>query len=427
MTDTLQSLFHALVIATLLGVPAYAFAVRGRLYAAFALTVLLFSLPGAIWIEARLLAWLPPALQPLLAAGYAYGMAVAGLQLAHLVRARLRSRAFRALVSIPGQVFLAAGFLSLGWLLLLAIPRLVLAGLGADTLLRWSGALDLVPLALAVASLVTSVRAVPETVRIRLGSDGPEDVQRIDVERHRGRIPAPLPERPLRIVQITDPHIGPWQSIASLRRRIQALIDQDPDLVLMTGDYLTMESMGTSGALAESLAPLKDLPGRCFAIFGNHDYEAPDEVKHALAANDVTLLIDEEAIAPTPVGPVQIVGADWVRKDREAHLDGLLARFPRRDGHVRLLLLHDPSAFVHVPAGEADLTLSGHTHGGQVGLVSFGLDWTVLARSRWPDHGLFARGSNRLYVHRGTGFYGFPLRVGVPGEASLLELIVPGV
>ena len=60
---------------------------------------------------------------------------------------------------------------------------------------------------------------------------------------------------------------------------------------------------------------------------------------------------------------------------------------------------------------------------GQVGLVSLGVDWTVLARSRWPDHGLFARGRSRLYVHRGTGFYGFPLRVGVPGEASVLEVV----
>ncbi len=50
-------------------------------------------------------------------------------------------------------------------------------------------------------------------------------------------------------------------------------------------------------------------------------------------------------------------------------------------------------------------------------------DTTVLSRSRWPDHGLFARGANRLYVHRGTGFYGFPLRVGVPGELSVLELV----
>ena len=89
------------------------------------------------------------------------------------------------------------------------------------------------------------------------------------------------------------------------------------------------------------------------------------------------------------------------------------------------LLLHDPSAFKHVPENDVDLTLSGHTHGGQVGLLSLGIDWTVLKRSRWPDHGLFARGRSLLYVHRGTGFYGFPLRVGVPGEASLLEIEIP--
>ena len=85
-------------------------------------------------------------------------------------------------------------------------------------------------------------------------------------------------------------------------------------------------------------------------------------------------------------------------------------------------MLHDPLGFQHIAAGEIDLVLSGHTHGGQVGLVSLGFDWTVLSRSAWPDHGLFALGSNRLYVHRGTGFYGFPLRVGVPGEASVMEV-----
>ena len=61
---------------------------------------------------------------------------------------------------------------------------------------------------------------------------------------------------------------------------------------------------------------------------------------------------------------------------------------------------------------------------GQVGLLSLGFDWTVLHGSRWPDHGLFARGASRLYVHRGTGFYGFPMRIGVPGELSILELVV---
>ena len=136
------------------------------------------------------------------------------------------------------------------------------------------------------------------------------------------------------------------------------------------------------------------------------------------------LLVDEETTIETPVVPVQIVGSDYYRGEgRAEHLEELMRRYPRREGHVRLLLLHDPSGFHEVPPGGADLTLSGHTHGGQVGLVSLGFNWTVLTRSSIPDHGLFGRGSNRLYVHRGTGFYGFPMRVGVPSEGSLLELV----
>jgi len=65
--------------------------------------------------------------------------------------------------------------------------------------------------------------------------------------------------------------------------------------------------------------------------------------------------------------------------------------------------------------------LSGHTHGGQVGLVSLGLPWTMMrVFMNAPDHGFWARGSDRLYVHRGTGHYGFPLRLGVPAEESVL-------
>jgi predicted MPP superfamily phosphohydrolase len=210
-----------------------------------------------------------------------------------------------------------------------------------------------------------------------------------------------------------------------MQRRIAKLLANEPDLVCLTGDFLTMEGHGSPGALAEAFAPLRAAAGRCYAIFGNHDHEAPDEVRAALAANGVRLLVDEEALAATPAGPVQILGADWARSDRRARLAELLERHPRRPGSLRLLLLHDPSAFHDLPDGAADLVLSGHTHGGQIGLVSLGLDWTVLSRSRWPDHGLFARGASRLYVHRGTGFYGFPLRLGVPGEVSVLEVVIP--
>jgi len=307
----------------------------------------------------------------------------------------------------------------------------------ALALTRW---LDLLPFGVAGLSVVTSMRLRDEVVRIPLAPvvappqdattsrpdpTGTSALTRIEVDRHR-RDPPPLPQRPLRIVQIADPHLGPWQPVRTLQRRIERLLRHDPDLVLLTGDFLTMEGTGSTGALAEALCPLESFGNRCFAILGNHDHDdgARGEVERALARNRVHLLVDAETSVTTATGYVQLVGADWVGRGRREHIRDLLARHPRRDEHLRLLLLHDPSVFRHVPPGDVDLALAGHTHGGQLGLLSVGLRWTVLSRSAWPDHGLFAHGASRLYVHRGTGFYGFPLRVGVPGEASLLEVVI---
>jgi hypothetical protein len=419
------SVVPAVALVALVAVPLWAWALRGRGYAVFGLVVLAVALPGALLSHGRLRAWLPPAVGPWLDAAFAYAELAAAVHLAALARPRLRPRAFRAAVSVPGMAYLAAGALAGLWLLALLPVRGALALVAGGPALAALPGLDFVPFGVAALSVVTSLRLVDEVVRVRLARDGPARVARLPLERHRGRRPPPPARRPLRIVQIADPHLGPWQPVACLRRRIERLLLHAPDLVCLTGDFLTMEGAGTRGALAEALTPLARFRGRCFAVFGNHDHGAADEVRHALDANGVRLLVDAETTVTTAVGPVQIVGSDWVARGRRAHLEDLLARWPRRPGHLRLLLLHDPSAFCHVPKGDVDLTLSGHTHGGQLGLVSLGLDWTVLAHSAWPDHGFFGHGSNRLYVHRGTGFYGFPLRVGVPGEASLLEVIPP--
>jgi predicted MPP superfamily phosphohydrolase len=282
--------------------------------------------------------------------------------------------------------------------------------------------LESLPLAVSVASILTSVTTRNETVRFGLSRSGPAEVIRIPVERYRGSEPAPLVKRPLRIVQITDTHLGPWQSVDRLRSLIASLVEREPDLVMLTGDFLTMESMGSPGCLDMALEPLAPIADRCVAIFGNHDHEAPDHVRSAMQSVGIRLLVDEEACLESPVGRIQVLGADFVNKGHRDHLSDLLTRYPRRKEHLRLLLLHDPVGFHALPEDEVDLVLSGHTHGGQVGLLSLGIDWTVLSASRWPDQGLFARGASRLYVHRGTGFYGFPLRVGVPAEHSVLEI-----
>jgi predicted MPP superfamily phosphohydrolase len=346
------------------------------------------------------------------------GPLVIALQLATFVHfgsltfPRMRGGAWRALVSWPGLWWGGATFLAAPWAMATA------AGL---TPLGWW-----LPYGLGLVGLVQSLRNRDGVVDLVL--DG-EEVE--GLRRH--RVPAAAKnqghghsERPLRIVQITDPHLGPFMSVARLRGVAERAVAADPDLVLLTGDYLTMESQGTPGCLAEALAPLRALEGRVFACRGNHDLEAPEMVAAELAEVGARLLIDEDTLVETAAGPVQIVGMDFVWRNREAHTAAVAEACAPIPGALRIILLHDPGAFAHLPDGWADLVLSGHTHGGQLGLVSLGLPWTAVSLvSKIPDHGYWARGRNRLYVHRATGHYGFPLRVGVPGEEGVLHVHRP--
>lgn len=323
-----------------------------------------------------------------------------------LARPRLRPLAYRILISVPASFFSAGT--------LLALPWAVLAAVGVEV------PLILLPYAVALFGILESLATREETVDLVVG-----DGQHVEgLRRHPG---GPLRvTRPLRIVQITDPHIGPFMSVKRLRRICERAVEREPDLILLTGDFLTMESQSDPTLLVRALEPLRALPGRVFACMGNHDYEAPEIVRAALAHAGARLLVDEASIVETPAGPVQVLGIDFVWRDREAHLKRVCQEHSRVPGVLRLLLIHDPMAFQKLPLGEADLALSGHTHGGQVGLVSLGLPWTMMrAFVKAPDHGFWARGSDRLYVHRGTGHYGFPLRLGVPAEESLVCVHTP--
>jgi predicted MPP superfamily phosphohydrolase len=320
-----------------------------------------------------------------------------------LVRPRLRSLAYRALISVPAAFFAAGSLLAWPWALAVA--------LGFTPHGAW------MPFALAAVGIVQSLTAREEQLDLVVG-----DGQHVEgLKRYRPntfRV-----ERPLRIVQITDPHLGPFMSVARLKRIVTRAVERSPDLIVLTGDFLTMESHAHPELLAEALAPLRGMAGRTFACLGNHDHEDLDSVRHALGQAGVRLLVDDAAVVETPAGRVQIVGFDFVWRERASHLARVTAEHQRLPGVLRLLLLHDPGAFKHLPEGEGDLVLSGHTHGGQVGLLSFGLPFTAMrAFVSMPDHGLWARGVDRLYVHRGTGHYGFPLRLGVPAEESLISV-----
>jgi predicted MPP superfamily phosphohydrolase len=336
---------------------------------------------------------------------YLYLQITIFLHFLSLSRARMRPLAWRALVSVPALFF--AGGTMLGF------PFAIFAAFGLMN--TW---VALIPFAIATFGVVQSLWTRKEQIDLIL-----DDTHVGDVKRHPRGKKSDKTADPLQVVQITDPHLGPFMSVARLRRICERAVAQDADLVLLTGDFLTMESHADPKILEDALAPLAALEGKTFACFGNHDHEAPHHVRRALAKHNIRLLIDDEHVVETRVGPVQIVGADFAFRNRAAHLSELCERFPRRPGHLRVVLLHDPGAFKHLPEGQGDIVFSGHTHGGQVGLVSLGIATTFVSLfTAIPDHGFWARGKDRLYVHRGTGVYGFPLRVGVPAEESLLRV-----
>jgi predicted MPP superfamily phosphohydrolase len=390
---TTMSVFTLASLAGLTAVVALAALARGRQYATF-LGVLL----GIHTLSATALFPHAGIFRP----AYVWAHAAVYVHFALLARPRMRPWPYRALVSVPASYFVAAT--------LLAVPWAILAGVG---LRPWG---LLLPYVAAAVGLLESLIAREEVVDVALdGAVVP------GLKRHpRGSAREP---RPLRVVQITDPHLGAFMSPARLRRICERAVAREPDLVLLTGDFLTMESQHDARDLAHALAPLRPLAGRTFACMGNHDHEAPEVVAEGLRSAGVALLIDAAATVQTPAGPVEVLGFDFRWSQRQAHLAAVCAAHPRTAGLTRIALLHDPGAFRHLPEGAADLVLSGHTHGGQLGLLRFGLPHTIVsAMTPIPDHGLWARGADRLYVHRGTGHYGFPIRLGVPAEQSVLQL-----
>ncbi|MCO4771603.1 MAG: metallophosphoesterase [Deltaproteobacteria bacterium] len=396
---------HPIILASVLGsvltiVAAAVF--RGRAYAGFVGVLLTIHTLVIVGLQEQMLA-----LAPLL-----IWLHVATLvHTVSLVWARLRPNWYRALVSIPGLYFTAATFL--------AVPWAIAAAIGLTPYGWW------LPFAAAGLGVVQSLRATQEVVDLVLDGEHMPELQRTAVVR-RSRKVSPAEGEPLRLVQITDPHLGPFMSVERLRGICERAVEADPHLVLLTGDFFTMEGRGDADLLATALAPLKALEGRTFACFGNHDHEAPRAVADGLAAVGVKLLVDDFTTADTPVGPVQIVGLDHVWAKRSEHYGEVFARLPEAGDALRLVMLHDPGGFKHLPLGESDLVLSGHTHGGHVGLLSLGMNWTSIgAIARMPDHGFWGRGKDRLYVHRANGHYGFPIRVGVPAEESVLRVHRP--
>jgi predicted MPP superfamily phosphohydrolase len=220
-----------------------------------------------------------------------------------------------------------------------------------------------------------------------------------------------------RIVQISDIHIGPLLGrgfARALTERVNALA---PDLVAVTGDLVD----GPVEMLHDDVAPFAALRGRhgVFFVTGNHDVYSGGEpwVERVRALGMRPLRNERVAIGGAEgfdLAGVDDHRGDWVRGSSE-DLDGALAG--RDAARAVVLLAHDPGTFRRASTRGVDLQLSGHTHGGQIWpfnyLVRLAVPWVA---------GLHRVGASLLYVSRGSGFWGPPMRLFAPAEITELVL-----
>lgn len=240
----------------------------------------------------------------------------------------------------------------------------------------------------------------------------------------------------LRVVQISDMHLGSYGGDLSIvRNGVDLIMAEKPDLILFTGDLVNDFAEEAEPFIAE-LARLQAPLGK-FSILGNHDYsdypkwDSPElkarnleKLKRIHAEMGFRLLLDEHLPLERNGARIGLLGVqNWGHRfqqygDLQKTIRGS-ETFP-----YRILMSHDPTHWEHQVQGTGiDLTLSGHTHGAQLGVK---LGHTTYSPAQWVyKHwaGLYAEADQQLYVNRGFGFIGFPGRVGMPPEITVLELV----
>jgi predicted MPP superfamily phosphohydrolase len=269
--------------------------------------------------------------------------------------------------------------------------RTALARLAASTMVVTSGGLAAV-----------AVRA----------ARGPIAVRPVDVALPR----LPARHEGFRLVQLTDIHVGTTIGRAFVEDIVRRTNELAPDLIAITGDLVD----GTVEQLRDGVAPLADLRARhgVFFVTGNHEYfsGAGPWLEH-LPSLGVRVLSNQRVSIGDGAEPFDLAGVDDPSAVRhggatpQAALDAALAgRDPSRE---LVLLAHQPRQFEEAARRGVGLQLSGHTHGGQIWPFGF------LVRLAQPFiAGLHRRGASQIYVSRGTGYWGPPMRLGAPAEIT---------
>jgi len=233
-----------------------------------------------------------------------------------------------------------------------------------------------------------------------------------------------------RIAQLSDIHIGPFMTEEQIRKYVAIANETKPDLIVLTGDFVTWDG-STQEAAVNSLRGLH-APFGVYGCLGNHDAWArvQDSITALFGEIDYRILRQQQAAISRGSERLNLIGIDFhpgrpgdarggvFGAQSLAVVEPLIA-----PDTANILLSHNPNNFDRAAELGIDLTLSGHTHGGQAALEFISPE---LAPSRLVTPyvaGYFQKPGGQLYVNRGIGTIGVPIRIGAPPEITVYELV----
>ena len=241
----------------------------------------------------------------------------------------------------------------------------------------------------------------------------------------------------LRIVQISDIHLGSFNyRYHILERAVQKINHLRPDYIFITGDLVNNYGWETKGW--ESVFNKLSVKKGMFAVLGNHDYgdysnwNSAEEkqtnfetIKNFYKNINCKLLLNESIIISNNDDKIAIVGVEnWGKPPFKKYGDLEKALKSVFDIRFKILLSHDPTHWAEevLKKTNIDLTLSGHTHGMQAAFQYKNLQWSPIKFRHEHWAGLYKKIGQYLYVNRGLGWLGFPGRIGMRPEITLIEL-----
>lgn len=222
-----------------------------------------------------------------------------------------------------------------------------------------------------------------------------------------------------RIVQISDTHYDTWMTPERLNRIMATVNAQQPDLIVMTGDFVSRKTRYEVDDLVSSFCQLR-APDGVFAVLGNHDYRATVEnVREVIRLSGMTELSNTVHPVRRGAETLYICGLDDVGA-QESRLDLVLNMLPP-DG-AAILLVHEPDfADIAAAPGRFDLQLSGHAHGAQIN-IPFLRHLVLPPFAHRYYRGLYYSKDMALYVNPGLGLVGLPMRFRARPEITVFTL-----